>query len=260
MTEEVENQSEKTKAAGKADAAEAAQPAGASRRAAAVPEAPVTLISRPKAFDRNKAAREYEKQHPEFAALRMKAMRARHAGTHLKVFQSEPSQFFVNGMNAILATRMQGLPIVNPKLAVRSAPFAKTTLKDGTPAWFGVIVTPWSVQAILAPAQREGWKFVPAGAVDEIELQGGVFRFMSCADSTLGHYRMCSLKSPVFDLADQATADAFASACMDLMLGRTPLVEEPEPEARPLENGADQESDGKEPVLTRRGLLKRWSA
>ena len=87
----------------------------------AVPEAPVTLISRPKAFDRNKAAREYEKEHPEFAELRMKAMRARHAGTHLKIFQTEPSQFFVNGMNAILATRMQGLPIVNPKLAVRSA-------------------------------------------------------------------------------------------------------------------------------------------
>ena len=224
----------------------------------AVSEAPVTLISRPKAFDRNKAAREYEKEHPEFAELRMKAMRARHAGTHLKIFQTEPSQFFVNGMNAILATRMQGLPIVNPKLAVRSAPFVKTALKDGTEAWFGVIVTPWSVQAILAPAQREGWKFVPAGAVDEVELQGGVFRFMACADSTLGHYRMCSLKSPVFDLADQATADAFAAACMDLMMGKSPLTEEPEPEPEPLTKNTE-EPEEPTPALTRRGLIKRWS-
>lgn len=225
-----------------------------------VTEAPVTLISRPKAFDRDKAARAYEKEHPEFAELRMKAMRARHAGTQLRVFQNEPSQFFVNGMNEILATRMHGLPIVNPKLSVRARPFVKTSLENGTPVWFGVIVTPWSVQAILAPAQRQGWKFVPAGAVDDVELEGGVFRFMSCADSTLGHYRMCSLKSPVFDFADQATADAFAAACLELMLGRRELVEEPEEEPAPLtsqNSNSDKEAEEK-PALTRRGLLKRW--
>ncbi len=226
-----------------------------------VPEAPVTLISRPKAFDRGKAAREYEKEHPEFAELRMKAMRARHAGTHLKVFQSEPSQFFVNGMNAILATRMQGLPIVNPKLAVRAAPFVKTTVDDGMPAWFGVVVTPWSVQGILAPCRREGWKFIPAGAVADVELPGGVFRFMSCADSTLGHYRMCSLKSPVFEFADQATADAFAAACMDLMLGRAPMQESNDNESQPQPLGGSpaEPKDKDDPRLTRRGFLKRWS-
>lgn len=226
-----------------------------------VTEAPVSLISRPKAFDRDKAARAYEKEHPEFAQLRMKAMRARHAGTHLRVFANDPSQFFVNGMNEILATRMQGLPIVNPKLAVRARPFVKTALENGAPVWFGVIVTPWSVQGILAPAQREGWKFVPAGAVDDVELEGGVFRFMSCADSTLGHYRMCSLKSPVFDFADQATADAFADACLELMLGRRELPEEPEEEPAPLAAAPSETSEEAEerPVLTRRGLLKRWS-
>lgn len=226
-----------------------------------VVEAPVTLISRPKAFDRDKAARAYEKEHPEFAELRMKAMRARHAGTHLRVFQNEPSHFFVNGMNEILATRMQGLPIVNPKLAVRARPFVKTTLENGAPVWFGVIVTPWSVQGILAPAQREGWKFVPAGAVDDVELEGGVFRFMSCADSTLGHYRMCSLKSPVFDFADQATADAFADACLELMLGRRQLPEASEDESVPLASSEARASENAEekPILTRRGLLKRWS-
>ncbi len=225
---------------------------------AAVPEAPVTLISRPRAFDRSKAAREYEREHPEFAELRMKAMRARHAGTRLRVFQNEPSQFFVQGMNTILATRMQGLPIINPKLAVRAEPFVKITLKSGVEVWFGVIVTPWSVQAIIAPARREGWGFVPAGAVEDIELEAGAFRFMSCADSVLGHYRMCSLKSPVFEFSDQATADAFAATCAALMLGRKPFTEPPEPEPVALSTPGDGAQQA--PNLTRRELLKRWSA
>ena len=112
-----------------------------------------------------------------------------------------------------------------------------------------------SVDPIILRALEED---VPAGAVDEVELQGGVFRFMSCADSTLGHYRMCSLKSPVFDLADQATADAFAAACMDLMMGKAPLTEEPEPEPEPLTKNTE-EPEEPTPALTRRGLIKRWS-
>ena len=125
---------------------------------------------------------------------RMRALQSRHLGTSLKVFNANPGKFFETGFNEILVTRMAGLPIVNKALTVSTTEFVRIAIDD-TQAWFGVVVTPWSVMAILAPASRDGWRFIPAGGFEEIELAAGVFRFIACADKTLGHYRSLSLKA-----------------------------------------------------------------
>ena len=219
--------------------------------------APVSFLRRPKPFDREAAMRAYEKEHPEALEARMQALKNRHAGTNLKIFSSDPQRFFEAGFTEILATRMAGLPIVNAKLSVAATPFVRIHI-DQTQAWIGVVVTPWAVMAILAPALREGWRFVPAGGIEEIELAAGTFRFVACADSILGHYRSLSLKSPVFEFQDMVSAKAFAQTCLNLLIGREELREQAEPENRILSPQEPQPEPIKE-KLTRRELLGRYT-
>ncbi len=180
----------------------------------AVPAFPVRFERKPRPFDRVAAAREYERLHPEAVANRIAAARRAVAGTRLRVFATDPASFFAQGLSQILATRMAGLPIINPTLNVSALPFKRIQDK-----WLGVAVTPWSIQAIIACADRTTWRFFPAGSVITERLPGGEFSFLSVVDSILGHYRMCSLKSPVFDIADQTTAEAFAKIALDLLCG-----------------------------------------
>ena len=201
--------------------------------------------------------RAYEKEHPEALEARMQALKNRHAGTNLKIFSSDPQRFFEAGFTEILATRMAGLPIVNAKLSVAATPFVRIHI-DQTQAWIGVVVTPWAVMAILAPALREGWRFVPAGGIEEIELAAGTFRFVACADSILGHYRSLSLKSPVFEFQDMASAKAFAQTCLNLLIGREELREQAEPE-NPILSPQEPQPEPIKEKLTRRELLGRYT-
>lgn len=219
--------------------------------------APVSFLRRPKPFDREAAMRAYEKEHPEALEARMQALKSRHAGTNLKIFSSDPQRFFEAGFTEILATRMAGLPIVNAKLSVAATAFVRIHI-DQTQAWIGVVVTPWAVMAILAPALREGWHFVPAGGIEEIELAAGTFRFVACADSILGHYRSLSLKSPVFEFQDMASAKAFAQTCLNLLIGREELREQAEPE-NPILSPQEPQAEPIKEKLTRRELLGRYT-
>ena len=217
----------------------------------------VSFLRRPKPFDREAAMRAYEKEHPEALEARMQALKNRHAGTNLKIFSSDPQRFFEAGFTEILATRMAGLPIVNAKLSVAATPFVRIRI-DQTQAWIGVVVTPWAVMAILAPVLREGWRFVPAGGIEEIELAAGTFRFVACADSILGHYRSLSLKSPVFEFQDMASAKAFAQTCLNLLIGREELREQAEPE-NPILSPQEPQPESIKEKLTRRELLGRYT-
>lgn len=219
--------------------------------------APVSFLRRPKPFDREAAMRAYEKEHPEALEARMQALKNRHAGTNLKIFSSDPQHFFEAGFTEILATRMAGLPIVNAKLSVAATLFVRIRI-DQTQAWIGVVITPWAVMAILAPALREGWRFVPAGGIEEIELAAGTFRFVACADSILGHYRSLSLKSPVFEFQDMASAKAFAQTCLNLLIGREELREQAEPE-NPILSPQEPQAEPIKEKLTRRELLGRYT-
>ena len=57
----------------------------------------------------------------------------------LRVFTQSPAEFFDEGLRQIEKTRMAGLPILNPKLVVRSAGWRRWG-ND----WIGVVTTPMS--------------------------------------------------------------------------------------------------------------------
>lgn len=229
---------------------------------------PVNFYRRPKPFDRDAASREYEDKHPEFRDVTEQAQTLDTEAAGLVVHADNPAAFFTTRFGWIHARRMQGLPIINTNLAVRALPFEK--IGRGSDAfWFGVVVTPWSVQAVVVPAPETDWAYAPPGTGVDEALPGGDFAFVACEDPLLGQYRMCSLKSPVFEFSDQETAEAFALACLNLMLGRHPVIDEPETPGPNLTQlarertaaerrgkPADQQT-GEEKTISRRALFSR---
>lgn len=206
-------------------------------------QSPVRFYKKPKPFDRDAAAREYAERHPEFEQIEKEAMSAKDVASYV-VHADNPEAFFTTRFAWVHARRMQGLPIINTALSVRAMGFEQIE-SDSGPIWLGVVVTPWSVQAILAPTPQTDWAYAPAGSGIDEELPGGDFSFVACEDPLLGQYRMCSLKSPVFDFSDQQTAEAFALACLQLMLGRHPIVQEPEVQNPNLTELARQRAEQK---------------
>ena len=142
---------------------------------------PVELVRKPKPFDRDEAARAYDRSH---TGQTPRPVFIREEG-RLRVFQQDPAPFYEAGFREILATRMRGLPILNPRMNVKVLPFKRIG-----PHWFGVAVTPWSVQAVLACGDKARWKPVAAGAEIDIPLPSGPFTFLGVADSVLGQYLM----------------------------------------------------------------------
>jgi [NiFe] hydrogenase assembly HybE family chaperone len=108
----------------------------------------------------------------------------------------------------IAATRMAGLPINHPRLAVEAVGFRSWEGK-----WLGVLVTPWAVNLVLLPGgdpqfealaidRRQTWRF-PAGEYD----------FMGGDEEECDAYQFCSLVSPIPEegIPDQAAARALAA-------------------------------------------------
>ncbi len=158
----------------------------------------------------------------------------------------------------VAATRMADVPICNPALAVDAIGFDRMVGGER----LGVLVTPWFMSAVLVPAPD----VAPAqiGEKRRVRLPAGWFSFVAHDEPGIGGFWTCSLMSPVFELADQATAMAAAEAALDTLLsaGDLPDAEEraiaaawqpaPEPEAAEAAN-----DDPAEPAMpTRRALLR----
>jgi len=115
----------------------------------------------------------------------------------------------------IAATRMQGLPILNPALAVELV---------GLRAWqgcaLGVLVTPWTINLVLL-ADAEGpaaLPVLPLGAEQIWQFPSGAYAFMGFQDERLGPCQLCPLISPVHELGSQAEALALADEVLALLL------------------------------------------
>ena len=76
----------------------------------------------------------------------------------LRVFTQSPAEFFDEGLRQIEKTRMAGLPILNPKLVVRSAGWRRWG-ND----WIGVMVTPWSIAGFMSAASPSPGLTCPSG-------------------------------------------------------------------------------------------------
>jgi len=109
--------------------------------------------------------------------------------------------------------RMQGLPILNPALRVRAVGF-----RSWQGHCLGVLITPWFMNLMLLPSEGDDWQELRVGDKQLHQLPSGPYEFILGEETGVGRYQMCSLFSPVFEFADQETAEATAEAAMQALM------------------------------------------
>jgi [NiFe] hydrogenase assembly HybE family chaperone len=145
---------------------------------------------------------------------------------------------------AIAATRMAGVPIVNPALAVEAVGFR---IHDGR--WMGVLITPWFMNLIALPAAADDWAGQPSGTPRRLTLPVGEVKFLHAHEDALGPYLSHSLFSPMGQFADPPAARAVA----DEVLQR--LFDPAWAELSLKDAAAVEPASGLEKPLSRRGFL-----
>ncbi len=116
----------------------------------------------------------------------------------------------------IAATRMAGLPILNPALWVQAVGF-----REWQGHWLGVLVTPWSIGLILL-AGEEALPFLGPDQTHAWHFPSGNYAFMGLEEPELGLCHVCSLQSPVLEFATQEDAVTFAEAALDELFRTVP--------------------------------------
>ncbi len=143
-----------------------------------------------------------------------------------------PPERLAAAFRAIHAERMRGLPFVNERLAVEAVGFRRWNGR-----WLGVLITPWFMNLVLLPDEgpQARWQSLRPGASAAYEFPAGVFEFIGNREDAIGEFQSCSLFSPVFEFADQATARATAEAALVALLDAQnrgePSVDAPAPAA-----------------------------
>lgn len=118
----------------------------------------------------------------------------------------------------IAATRMVGLPILNPALRVEAVGF-----REWEGRWIGVLVTPWMINLVLMPGadaplqpllldQKKPWRF-----------PSGPYQFMGLNEPELGTCHICPLISPVAEFATHEEALAVARELAGALFAETQL-------------------------------------
>ncbi|MCX8113537.1 MAG: [NiFe]-hydrogenase assembly chaperone HybE [Burkholderiaceae bacterium] len=122
-----------------------------------------------------------------------------------------PPERLAAAFRAIHATRMRGLPFVNERLAVEAVGF-----REWNGRWLGVLITPWFMNLVLLPDDAPGarWRSLRPGASAAYAFPAGVFEFIGAHEEAVGEFQSCSLFSPMFEFADQATARLAAEAAL----------------------------------------------
>lgn len=131
----------------------------------------------------------------------------------------------------IRATRMAGVPVLHPGVRVQAVGFEPEAGAGG--ALCGVLITPWFMSLLRLPMQPPAsptaWLGVGCKAMRRIG--GTEFEFIGASEHELGVFETSSLFSPMFELADHATALATAHEVLR-QLRAPPLAVEPAAPAR----------------------------
>lgn len=105
----------------------------------------------------------------------------------------------------IAATRMAGIPIVNPALHVEAVGFERERgPDDGETGWLGVLVTPWCMNLLWWP--DDGAHACAVGDERVHDFGESSYTFIGAREDALGAFEMCSLFSPMNDFGDPHTA------------------------------------------------------
>lgn len=121
---------------------------------------------------------------------------------------AEPAELEV-AFGRIAATRMAGMPVNNPALAVEAVGFR---LWEGKR--LGVLVLPWAMNLVLLPAGDPEWRALGADCRQRWRFPAGEYDFMGGDEPECGPFQFCSLFSPAFGFADMTAARAAAAAVL----------------------------------------------
>jgi [NiFe] hydrogenase assembly HybE family chaperone len=114
----------------------------------------------------------------------------------------------------IAATRMAGLPLVHPRLAVATVGFRP--LDDDVA--LGVLVTPWCMNLVRLPL-HDGVAVLAIGQTGPRDVGARRFDFNGAHESGVGAFEAASLFSPMAEFADQAAALATAEEVLKELRG-----------------------------------------
>jgi [NiFe] hydrogenase assembly HybE family chaperone len=123
-----------------------------------------------------------------------------------------PATALVRAFEQVLREQMQGLPMLNPALAVEAVGF-----REWREHWLGILVTPWFMNLVLMPRIDAAWHAAGERESRAHVFPAGVFDFIGGYYAELGDYQACSLFSPMFDFANQDGARATAAAALEAL-------------------------------------------
>lgn len=140
----------------------------------------------------------------------------------------------------IAATRMRGLPLLNPVLQVQAVGFelvqpprtgpagaqgSTGAAAAATPApnpgaevdaALGILLTPWFMNLVWLPLQRLDLG-AQVGSKAQRHVGQECFEFIAAHENGVGRYEACSLFSPVFEFHNQEAAVDTARAILDTL-------------------------------------------
>lgn len=117
----------------------------------------------------------------------------------------------------IAATRMAGLPLVHPRLAVAAVGFRP---HDDDVA-LGVLVTPWCMNLVRLPL-HDGVAMLAVGETGPRDVGARRFDFIGAHEHGVGAFEAASLFSPMAEFVDQAAALATAQEVLKELRGPLP--------------------------------------
>ena len=120
----------------------------------------------------------------------------------------------------IAATRMQGIPLLNPAVQVQAVGFelvqADASDPEAPAAGAGVLITPWFMNLVWLPLQRLDRAKQVGGKVPRY-VGRECFEFIGAHEDGFGSYEACSLFSPVFEFDNHQAAVATAQAVLETL-------------------------------------------
>ncbi|EWY38118.1 rubredoxin [Skermanella stibiiresistens SB22] len=132
-----------------------------------------------------------------------------------------PAAALVAAYHHIAVSKMADLPVFNARLAVEAIGFHR----HGD-AWLGIMVTPWFMNAVLAPAIPGAWDTIRDGVKSTHALPSGAYEFVAGHIDGVGTILTCSLFSPMFEFEEQGVVRQTAEAALAALLAPEDAPEE----------------------------------
>ncbi|MEJ8836038.1 [NiFe]-hydrogenase assembly chaperone HybE [Ramlibacter sp. AN1133] len=161
--------------------------------------------------------------------------------------RADPTGLVEETFERIRRERMDGLPILNPALAVEAI-----GLQRWNGHWLGILLTPWAMSVLLLPDDRAAWVSTLAQQRRFVQFPFGDLAFLGGDEEGLGEYQTCSLFSPMEAFATQREARETALASLAALLAPAPAPREAVPEQTA---GPAPVAAARPPVPSRRRFL-----